>query len=117
VLESTGERVFFQPDARPPIPRFVHRPFVERLGGCYTLLERYDDAVVLFRLNVERYPERAETWLQLAEALVLTHRIEDALAAAREAVAREPDNERAARLVRQLSGGAPVEDLGHGHRH
>ena len=71
----------------------------------------------LFRLNAERYPEHAEAWLQLAEALVLTHRVEDALAAAREAAALEPDNERAARLVRQLSQGTPVEDLGHGHRH
>ena len=60
----------------------------------YGLLEKknYDDAVIAFRMNADRYPGSWEVWDSLAEGLMGAKKFPGAIAAYQKALAISPTN-------------------------
>ena len=60
----------------------------------YGLLEskKYDDAIVAFRMNADRYPTSWEVWDSLAEGLMGANKFREAIAAYQKALQISPTN-------------------------
>jgi len=63
-------------------------PTLNRLGGTFQRLGRYREAVAIFRLNTELYPESSNWWDSLAGALLDSGDVAGATEATRNALAR-----------------------------
>jgi CubicO group peptidase (beta-lactamase class C family) len=61
---------------------------LNRLGGSYQRTGRYGEAVALFRLNTELYPDSANAWDNLATAMFQVNDFAGAAEATRNALAR-----------------------------
>ncbi len=72
----------------------------------YNLLQKqkYDEAVALFRLNVEFYPEAPNTYDSLGEAYMLRGDKELAIANYERSLELNPDNQNAVEKLRELRG-------------
>lgn len=63
-----------------------------------------DAAIVVFELNSETFPESANTWDSLAEAIVAKGDREMAIRYYRRALEIDPDNRNAARMIERIMG-------------
>ena len=74
----------------------------------YRLLHegRADEAIVVFRLNVDAHPEYANGFDSLGEALAGAGRRDEAIAAFRRALALQPDFDSARAWLERLGAGA-----------
>jgi len=72
------------------------QPFIqEQMNDAgYGLLEskKYDDAIVAFRMNADRYPTSWEVWDSLAEGLMGANKFREAIAAYQKALQISPNN-------------------------
>lgn len=73
-------------------------------GLGYALLrrDRVDDAIAIFELNVEEYPEAANPWDSLGEAYMVAGNRERAIENYRKSLELEPGNENAVRMLKRL---------------
>jgi glyoxylase-like metal-dependent hydrolase (beta-lactamase superfamily II) len=72
----------------------------------YQLLgrERVDEAIVIFQLNVEAYPEGFNTYDSLAEAYMVAGRSEEAILNYERSLELNPDNTNAATMLARIRG-------------
>jgi glyoxylase-like metal-dependent hydrolase (beta-lactamase superfamily II) len=78
----------------------------------YQLLDRdmVDEAVAIFELNVEVYPEASNAHDSLGEAYLAAGETERAIASYERSLALEPDNDNAAQVLRTLRQREPPAD-------
>lgn len=76
---------------------------LNRLGYALLRRERVEDAIAIFELNVEEYPEAANPWDSLGEGYMVAGRSEEAVQAYRRSLELHPDNENAVRMLERLS--------------
>jgi tetratricopeptide (TPR) repeat protein len=72
------------------------------LGYQLLELERYDDAIVIFTLNVDSYPDEFNTYDSLGEAYFLAGEKVLALENLKKSLDLNPDNSHAEDLIRQI---------------
>ena len=77
---------------------------INNLG--YTLLQagQVDDAIAIFKLNVERHPENWNVYDSLAEAYMTKGETERAIALYQQSLVLNPDNNNAVEMLRRLKG-------------
>jgi tetratricopeptide (TPR) repeat protein len=73
----------------------------------YALLgeEQAADAIAIFRLNAEQFPESANAWDSLGEAYLAAGETEQAIESYEKSLALDPENRNAAEKLRQIRGG------------
>jgi len=73
----------------------------------YALLgeERFADAVAIFRLNAEQFPESANAWDSLGEGYLAAGDEEQAIASYEKSLELDPENENAQEKLRQIQEG------------
>jgi glyoxylase-like metal-dependent hydrolase (beta-lactamase superfamily II) len=74
------------------------------LGYQLLARERTEDAIVIFELNVEAYPEGFNTYDSLGEAFMIAGKNEAAIANYERSLALNPDNANAATMLARLRG-------------
>ena len=77
-------------------------------GLGYRLLraDQVDDAIALFKLNIEMYPEAWNPYDSLAEAYMTKGQNEQAIALYRQSLVLNPDNQNAVQMLQKLKGEA-----------
>jgi tetratricopeptide (TPR) repeat protein len=72
----------------------------------YALLgeERFADAVAIFRLNVEQFPESANAWDSLGEGYLAAGETEQAIESYEKSLELNPENRNAAEKLREIRG-------------
>ena len=72
----------------------------------YTLLQagQVDDAIAIFKLNVERHPDDWNVYDSLAEAYLTKGEPERAVALYQQSLILNPDNDNAVRMLKQIKG-------------
>ena len=73
----------------------------------YALLgeERLPDAVAIFQLNAEQFPQSANAWDSLGEGYLAAGDLERAIESYEKTLELDPDNENAVEKLRQIRGG------------
>lgn len=77
---------------------------LNRVGYALLRGNRTEDAIAIFELNVEEYPEASNPWDSLGEAYMAAGRREDAIAAYRRSLELDPGNQNAVRMLERLGG-------------
>ena len=75
---------------------------LNRLGYQFLGQDRPDDAVAVFRLYVALYPESANSYDSLGEALMTTGQLEDAIASYRKSLELNPANGNAVEMIEKI---------------
>jgi hypothetical protein len=75
---------------------------LNQLGYALLQKQRIDDAIAIFELNVEFFPEAANPYDSLAEAYMLAGKTEQARASYRKSLELDPANTNAAKMLEQL---------------
>lgn len=75
---------------------------LNRLGYVLLQHEKNREAIAIFRLNAERFPRSANVWDSLAEAYMRDGQRELAIAHYRKALALDPKNDNAAKMLEKL---------------
>jgi Tetratricopeptide repeat len=86
------------------------RPLEQEVNALgYRLLNAHqsDRAIAVFRLNAAQFPASANVWDSLGEALELVGRRDEAMAAYRKALARDPAYPSSLRALERLGGRRP----------
>jgi glyoxylase-like metal-dependent hydrolase (beta-lactamase superfamily II) len=83
---------------------------LNRLGYRFLGQGRLDEAIAVFRLNVERFPDSWNVYDSLGEAHAAKGETERAIELYRRSVELNPDNTNGVQALERLSAGAPAED-------
>ncbi|UCE03329.1 MAG: tetratricopeptide repeat protein [Candidatus Latescibacterota bacterium] len=88
-----------------PAHRYIETEFVMNRVGYHLLQNgQIEEAIQVFRLNTEAYPESWNTYDSLGEALVEAGRIEEAITNYERSLDLNPENAAAARMLARLRG-------------
>jgi glyoxylase-like metal-dependent hydrolase (beta-lactamase superfamily II) len=79
-------------------------PELNMLGYQLLARDRVDDAIAIFELNVETYPEAFNTFDSLGEALMTAGRTEESIANYERSLELNPDNTNATAMLARLRG-------------
>lgn len=82
------------------------------LGYDLLRADRVDEAIAVFRWNVERYPEAFNPWDSLGEAYYVDGRYERALDAYRRSVELDPENLNGRRMIERVREAMAGDDPG-----
>ena len=74
---------------------------LNNLGYYLMRKKKMKDALVIFKLNTEFYPEAANTYDSLGECLLALNKIEEGLAAYKKSLKLNPENKVAATILKQ----------------
>lgn len=88
--------------AEKPANNAVQEARLNDLGYAFLAQKKIDDAIAVFKVNVELYPKSANTYDSLAEAYLAKGEKELALANYKKALELEPKSENAAKMVKKL---------------
>lgn len=80
----------------------------------YRRLENHDvdAAIVVFELNSETFPDSANTWDSLGEAVMIKGDHEMAIRYYRRSLELDPDNRNAARMIERMTGAPQLSHAG-----
>ncbi len=77
---------------------------LNRLGYRLLRADQIDDAIALFKLNIEMYPEAWNPYDSLAEAYMTKGQNEQAIALYRQSLVLNPDNQNGVQMLQKLKG-------------
>jgi len=83
---------------------------LDRLGNKMLQAERPGDAIEIFKLNAEMFPESSSAYESLGEAYLSDGQLGMGLVTYKKALALDPENENAAETVRRLEKAGIKED-------
>ena len=75
------------------------------VGYQFLEAEDTDAAIAMFAINTEKYPESANVWDSLGEAYMKAGRTDEAIESYEKALALDPENENAAKMIEELRAG------------
>ena len=78
---------------------------MNKLGYKYLNGDRIEDALMVFRLNVESYPESWNAYGSYAEALAKNEDTDEAIINYQKSIELNPDNEHAKEMLEELTVG------------
>ena len=107
VMFDSGERVFFSPGDEDRPFRMVIQDLVEREGRWWMFVERLDEAVEWFGLNVRYFPESYRAHNSLGEAYAFNGQREAALQSLRRSLELKPEENPALGMLRVLTEKKP----------
>lgn len=87
----------------------LDRWLLNALGYQLLARERFDDAIAIFTLNAEVYPDHFDPWDSLGEAYMRAGKDDAAIANYNHSLKLNPDNANAVRMLARIRGDAPAE--------
>ncbi len=85
-----------------PTDNSVSENRLNRLGYQYIGQKKYEQALAVFKLNVEFYPESANCYDSYGEALALTGKTNEAIKNYKKTLELDPDSQNARKMIQKL---------------
>lgn len=108
---AAGLELYRTLKARPQKDYDFTEPELNRLGYQLLQTKKVNEAIEIFKLNVEAYPQSANTYDSLAEAYAETGNKELAILNYKKSVELNPENEGGIAALKRLENPATAEDM------